>query len=540
MLLDQILEELQLTHKNKPTGSNAGYISQLASSTTLERLDDEASNKYKSFLGMAFFGGADGADHWLELCGDQYERRNRIINRIDSDFSGDKSEADFALACDLLQDDFTSIDTEIILRATRYRDKFDEMRGSATYLDLTISNAAASIAQKASTLPPVTPTFTLDNGRISIPLTPPAPRDYVWQGRIVAGHAYALGGFGGVSKSQAALQFAASIAQGVPFGGIPTTKGAALLIFGEDEREEIARRIGAYASHKQLSASQRSDIEKNIRALGLVGEDTRLTAPIDRRLESTAFAGTIINAAVDLTEQCGEPVRLIVLDHAGLIHGGDFNAREDVSLTMRIINHIAHTTGAAVLLLAHSPKSAGASESSDSSAIAGSTAFVDQTRGAFILATMRQNEAKILGIPDNTRQQYVSMSTVKNNYGVTGEVSWFSRSSPPGWEVGVLVPVDLQPPIKNTPQNSSVAERVLQFIAQNPGQYSKTSLRDKRSGKTGELKASKPEVAAAIEDLLSTGEIVIRKPTTDEQKRFGLVQKTGGVLDIHSHNCGNN
>ena len=429
-------------------------------------------------------------------------------------------------------------DTETIMRATRYREKFDEMRGSTTYLARTLNSAMGSMAQDERTPPAEQKILSLDRGRINIPTTPPPPRDYIWQGRMVAGHAYALGGFGGVSKSQVALQFAASIAVGGKFSNIPTKKGSALLIFGEDDSGEISRRLGAYAAQENLTHSVRSELEKNIRALGLVGDDSRLTAIRNGALESTLFASSIITAATELSEQSGEPIRLIVLDHAGLFHGGDFNAREDVSLTMRIVNHIAHETGAAVLLLAHSPKSAGVSEISDATAIAGSTAFVDQTRGAFILATMRPKEAKELSITNEMRQQYVSLAVVKNNYGKTGEVSWFTRISPPGWEVGVLVPVDLQPSVKHVPPSSAVADRVKQFVANHPGQYSKTALRDKRSGKTGELKASKPEVSAAIEDLLSAGELITRKATLEERQKFDLSQQTKNVLDLPAkENC---
>jgi hypothetical protein len=406
------------------------------------------------------------------------------------------------------------------------------MRGHATYLARTLGNAMESMAHGHGEPPTVPPILALERGCISIPTTPPPPRDYVWEGRMVAGHAYAMAGFGGVSKSQAALQFSASTALGATFGGIGTKKGCALLIFGEDDAKEIIRRLGAYAAHEEFSPSQRAEIEKNIRAFGLVGDDTRLTASRAGILESTQFADKIINTAAELVAQSGEPLRLIVLDHAGLFHGGDFNAREDVSLTMRIVNHIAHKTGAAVLLLAHSPKAAGASETSDASAIAGSTAFVDQTRGAFILATMRPNEARGWGIPDAMRQQYVSLAVVKNNYGKTGEVSWFMRESPPGWEVGVLVPVNLQPPAKATTPNATTAGLIKQFVAAHPGQYSKTGLRDKRSGLDGVLKASKEKVGAAIETLLADGELIERKPTPEERSRLCLSQQTKVVLDV--------
>lgn len=541
MLLDDILEDLQLTHKNKPTASIRTYGRHDAGAATLDRLDDAARNLYALYLAPEQFAGSfppkpDYIKAWAEPgniapSNDKHARRVRLTSGDDSDFENDKSAADYALACELLKDGFKPGDVEIIMRATRYRPKFDEMRGDTTYLARTLGNAMASIAQDEGTPLAELPILSLEQGRISIPTMPPPPRDYVWQGRMVAGHAYTLGGFGGVSKSQAALQLAASIALGENFGNIAAKKGAALLIFGEDDIEEITRRLGAYAVHENLTASQRGELEKNIRIFGLVGEDTRLTITIERALICTSFAAKIIAAAAELAEQSKEPVRLIVLDHAGLFHGGDFNAREDVSLTMRIVNHIAHETGAAVLLLAHSPKGASTAESSDATAIAGSTTFVDQTRGAFILATMRKPEAKALGIPEAMRQQYVSFVVVKNNYGKTGEVSWFTRTSPPGWEVGVLAPVNLLPSVKSTTPNGATAELIERFISEHPGQYSKNSIRS-RSGKDGPLKASKPDVEATIEDLLAAGDLITRSPTEEEREKFGLTHQTKVVLDV--------
>lgn len=528
MLFDDILEELQLNHKSKPSASGTLYGAHGKGATTLEQLDGAVRSHYSRYLG----NGLDKTT--MILCGDfnKYARRRKLTSGDDEDYENDTSAADYALVCDLLQEKFEPNNVEIIMRAKRYREKFDEMRGSTTYLARTINNAIESVFEGNKSLSAELPVLSLERGRISIPTIPPLPRDYVWQGRMVAGHAYTLGGFGGVSKSQAALQFAASIAMGISFGNIITAKGSTLLIFGEDDHSEISRRLGAYAAQENLSHIQRSELEKNIRALGLVGEDTRLTATRSGTLESTAFSVKIISAAAELAEQSGEPIRLIVLDHAGLFHGGDFIAREDVSLTMRIVNHIAHETGAAVLLLAHSPKSASNAESSDASAIAGSTTFVDQTRGAFILATMRKEEAKVLGIPEAMRHQYVSLTTVKNNYGKTGEVSWFTRTSPQCWEVGVLVPVDLRPPVKTSTTNAGTAKRIKQYIAEHPGQYSKSGLRDKRSGKDCVLKASKSEVESAIEDLLENDELITRLPTAEERSKFGLPQQTKAVLDI--------
>lgn len=245
MLFDEILESLELTHKPKPsaqkTNLNAPSVNyrsqQDTNAASIEDLDEAVQNKYEKYLSAP----------------NRHLQREKLANGDDSDHESDTSTADFAFACDLLQDGFKPDDVEIIMRATRYREKFDEMRGQTTYLELTINKAIASVSEGSYAPPTLLPAISLKQGRISIPTTPPPPRDYVWQGRMVAGHAYTLGGFGGVSKSQAALQFAASIALGIPFGDVATKKGSVLLIFGEDDVSEITRRLGAYAAQVKLS-----------------------------------------------------------------------------------------------------------------------------------------------------------------------------------------------------------------------------------------------------------------------------------------------
>ena len=141
------------------------------------------------------------------------------------------------------------------------------------------------------------------------------------------------------------------------------------------------------------AASACGPVSPPIRAYPLVGRDVRLTAKERKGLVETKFAEEIIACARALGN-----LRLIELDHLALLHGGDFNAREDVALTMRVINHIAQETGASVLVLAHTPKSANQQETSDASMVAGSTAFVDQARAAWVMTTMRDNEANAFGV----------------------------------------------------------------------------------------------------------------------------------------------
>ena len=166
--------------------------------------------------------------------------------------------------------------------------------------------------------------------------------------------------------------------------GKAAKRGNVIVMLGEEDRAEIDRRLSAVARYEKLDGAQIQALQTNILGYPLVGCDVRLTAKGKMGLTETTFAKEIIHRASAVGN-----VRLIVLDHMGLIHGGDFNAREDAALTMRVVNHVAQATGASVMVLAHTPKSANQLEASDASMVAGSTAFVDQARAAWVMATMR-------------------------------------------------------------------------------------------------------------------------------------------------------
>ncbi len=371
------------------------------------------------------------------------------------------------------------------------------------------------------------------SGHIKIPTTPPAGRDYVAIG-MVMGMPYVLTSFGGVGKTQLSIQLACSVASGVTLLAEKVTQGCVLSIHSEDDTGEIHRRAGAWAVHVKFDAATRAAIEKHWRAHGLVREDTRLTVKYERVLQQTSFVQDVIGAAQKLAEDTGIPTRLIILDHAALMHGGDFNDKTDVALFMRLVSLVAVETGAAVLLLAHSPKNVANAEESDAMAISGSTAFVDMARGAFVLATMRKNEAKEYGYTDDARHGYASLATVKNNLGPSSKAVWFARTSVPGWEVGILDPVILTKPTKQVKGGATTQRFILDYIITHPGQHSKTHLRDSYAGKDGIFKASKGAVDVAIEELIGIKQIILRPPTDEERKKFGLHSRVKMVMEAKS------
>jgi hypothetical protein len=166
------------------------------------------------------------------------------------------------------------------------------------------------------------------NGMIAISTAVPQPREYTVEDLLVPGKSVVLAGFGGTSKTQLAFHLAVSIALGTPFGCKAVKQGSVMMCLGEEDRDEVTRRISAIARYQGLTPSQIQLVEQNLRAFPLVGHDTRLSIRNGKALTEVKFGQEII-AAVNVIGN----VRLLVLDHMGLFHGGDFNAREDAALT---------------------------------------------------------------------------------------------------------------------------------------------------------------------------------------------------------------
>ncbi len=438
-----------------------------------------------------------------------------------SDYGEDHSRADLALCGEFARRGLNAGSIDIAFRTSGlYREKWER----DGYRNNTLATALEGAKPEADDRP--TNLLDLANGQIAIDTTEPLPRDYTVEGLLFSGKSGVLAGFGGVSKTQLAIQLSIALVLGSPFMGKAVKSGNVIAILGEEDKAEIARRVNAVARYENLDDARIHRLEAGILAFPLVGHDMRLTAKGENGLTEQEFAQEVIAAANAMGD-----VRLIVVDHLGLIHGGDHNAREDAAVTMRVVNRIAQETGASVLVLAHTPKSANLQDESDASMIAGSTAFVDQARGAWVLATMREKEAKSFGISTQDRKQYVSLAIVKNNYGPNGDVIWFKRVPFDG--IGLLEHVTLSPQITNAKTAADLETKLIAFVGSHPGQYSKTRLRESQSGKTaGGFKASKSELEGAIETLIADGRLINRPPSDQERDTFGHGPRVKHVLDV--------
>lgn len=447
------------------------------------------------------------------------------------------SEADYAylgkcvrkaLALDIGRDEVHDIVLNTFQKCALYRE--EKLHAINTSIEKLLNEIPNKTAQDQESKFPGK--LDLNAGVVELTDELPKPRDWVVGGLLLAGKSAILGGAGGVSKTQLALQVMSSIGLGLSVCGRSTTAGKAIAILGEDDAEECARRINAHVKTLQLSAQQKSQLQDSVRVFPMIGEDTRFTKPYNGVLESTGLAESIIKVCREFQDTDDIPVRLIVIDHVGLIHGGDFNAREDAVQTMRLVNFIAQETGAAVLLLAHTSKSAARKDDEAAAEdIAGNAAWVDLTRSVVMLRTMTEAEGRKLGITPENRKQYASLNVVKSNYAPMGETIWLVRRSVDGYGVGVLDHVDLQPPVKavaTAGADIKLRERIIELV-----QEKHCLTKNKIAGYAGKdkvLKASKAAVQAEIDAMLADGSLYLVQPSDDERKKIGLNANTSGFL----------
>jgi RecA-family ATPase len=346
---------------------------------------------------------------------------------------------------------------------------------------------------------------------------------------IVPGTVAFMAGVGGTAKTGLAIQMCIQGALGQNLGPIQVGSFASMMFLAEETTAERDRRIGALCS--RLSTQDRGRVEQMVQCYAEAGNDLRLTALADGNVIETHWVEHITELAQAHEKVVGVKVGLIVIDHARLVMSGDPIASDHVTALLRALNKIAVSTGSAVLLLAHSPKSTISKEGEpDASEVFGSGAFVDHSRAAFVLHTMREKEAKYYGFNDRERKEHVSLSVVKANYGKSNQQWWLRKEVVQGWQTVELVPVLLF--AKGQVQTQSgLVRRIVDLVKADPGKLTRRAIRD-QSGVKRSLAASERDVSDALQRALDDGHLVLRTPTEDERGRYKHSANVREVLDI--------
>jgi hypothetical protein len=420
-------------------------------------------------------------------------------------------------------------ETEIVsLAQAANLQRFSQPLDNSEVLDI-CGRYANCTNQSSFDTPSQSGTFSNLSGAISIPTQFPPKRSYVFANTVTPGTLCTVGGSGGTSKTMLLMQIAVAMASGSKFGDFQVANGSSLLILGEEDASERDRRFGGICQH--MSADIKL-VVRRVKCFAASGIDIRLTLKVDGNPQETLLAGQIIELAKQHAIESEAPVRMIVVDHARLALGGDPNAADDVTQLTRVLNNIATQTGAAVVLIAHSPKSVLAKTGDEINAadVAGSSAFVDNSRATFMAYGMRSDEAKLHHISEEDRKSYVRFANVKANYAISGGGNWFRRVVLPDWEVAVLEPATLVSPSRFQKKAvTALRDKILAELRVKAGGVTMRYLRD-IAGIKGRLQASEEMIRKEVVAMLNDGLIESRKPTSVEKKQFRLAPTVREVL----------
>jgi len=188
-------------------------------------------------------------------------------------------------------------------------------------------------------------------------LTKPAPRKYLLRdgrdGVLPLGKVGLVVAAGGVGKTLVECQFALSVALGLPLFGVFAVEhpGAVLLGLGEEDADEIHRRLYSAAGAMGLSREQREEAARRIVPLAMAGVNVALTSG-----DGNGNVGT--TATRDRLLECLKGAdtdwSLIILDPLSRWAGNDVEKDNHAATRfIEVAEELTQVRGSPTVLVAH-------------------------------------------------------------------------------------------------------------------------------------------------------------------------------------------
>lgn len=242
-------------------------------------------------------------------------------------------------------------------------------------------------------------------------------------------------GEGGIGKSWALTQLAISVATGTPWMQsyqVPQgMEGCVMMAMGEEDIEEMHRRLYEIVKHLGLAAHHLSALEQRLWPMPLAGHFVEFLTDGDRSFQHERFE--------QLLRQNSPPEgwRLIVLDPASRFMGID--AEKDNAFATRFVQLLEQLTSLpgnpTVLCAHHTTKSSRVSSSNAAKSVA--------ARGASALTDGARWQGNLMHAYDDDGEPMHDMAVfhvTKSNYGPKPPALHLKRKE----GSGVLIPVDTQ------------------------------------------------------------------------------------------------
>jgi hypothetical protein len=245
------------------------------------------------------------------------------------------------------------------------------------------------------------------------------PRPFVYghhlQRRLVSGTI----GAGGGGKSSKELVEALAMATGRPLLGVRPKGLLRVAIWnGEDDLEEIARRITAACQYYQIKKEELGDrlyVQSGL-AQGLIiaSESKRAGYAIDAK---------VVNGVIEFLTR--EKIDVLMIDPLVASHAVEENNNMAINAVVKAWAQIASAANCAIELVHHTRKGNGGGEVSAEDA-RGASALVNGLRAVRALNTMSEEECKKSNVPPEKRLSYFRADDAKLNFAPrAAESTWF-------------------------------------------------------------------------------------------------------------------
>jgi hypothetical protein len=198
-------------------------------------------------------------------------------------------------------------------------------------------------------------------------------------------------GPGSAGKSLLGQQLATCAAAGLSCLGLAVIPGPAIYLICEDGADQLHWR---QAHICDVLGVPMASLAGKLHLMSLCGElDNALT--IDAPERGKAVPSPTYTRLVQTIEASG--AKLVILDNVGHLFIGNENDRGDVTRFVNLLNRLAGTTGAAILLLGHPPKPGRPNDVAHD--YSGSTAWLNAVRSQFKIDHERDGEGTLAEMP---------------------------------------------------------------------------------------------------------------------------------------------
>lgn len=295
----------------------------------------------------------------------------------------------------------------------------------------------------------------------------PKPQEYIFDGLLPAKIVGALFATGGVGKTSLALQLAACLATGTPFGPFrPIRPTKVLFIGGEDAEDVFHRRLHVSVPAMGLSGSgnmaaiREPLVRQNLEVVSLVGQDKVLTALDDRgNPTTTEVYGRLLETIRGL-----DGLELLIIDPKSRFDGLNENDNSHATFFVACLEKLVTELGITVLFSHHESKATVKEGEVKASSGRGASALRDGVRWALSLGEMGEKEAEKYGVEAH---QFIEAAITKNNYAAKlNHTVYFRRD-----QDGVLSPANL-----HTERLDAMAEALVKALAASEGQFTRRDL----------------------------------------------------------------